>query len=150
MRFRWANSLRLCARDTEEKFLSVNSVGIGWIKEQIDSTKAARVILLLDCCYSGLAAGAFKGDVVSAIRDAVGSGKGKFVVTSSSRAGPSIELVGDRNSLFTKWLVHGLDTFEADENKDGVITLDELIDYTNERVREQRPEQHPQKLVVRI
>jgi len=57
----------------------------------------------------------------------------------------SIELAGDRNSLFTKWLVHGLDSFEADRNKDGVITLDELVDYTSEQVQRQRPEQHPQK-----
>jgi hypothetical protein len=138
--------LRLCARDTEERFLNANSVPVRWIKEQIDSTKAARVILVLDCCYSGLAAGAFKGDVVSAIRDAVGSGKGKFVVTSSSATELSIELAGDRNSLFTKWLVHGLDTFEADANNDDVITLDELVDYASEKVKGERSEQRPRKL----
>jgi hypothetical protein len=138
--------LRLCTRDTREEDVDIFSVGVGWIKEKIDSTKAARVILLLDCCYSGLAAGAFKGDVVSAIRDAVGSGKGKFVVTSSSRAELSIELAGDRNSLFTKWLVNGLDSFEADLNKDGVITLDELVEYTSKKVQQERSEQHPQAL----
>ena len=48
-------------------------------------------------------------------------------------------------SLFTRYLVEGLRTGEADLDNDGDIALDELYWYVHARVTEERPQQRPTK-----
>src|SRR6266487_1901078 len=55
---------------------------------------------------------------------------------------------GDKSiplSTFTYYLVQGLTTGAADRDKDGVITVDEWFDYTDEQVRNERSDQTPRK-----
>ncbi|MGQ0604554.1 MAG: hypothetical protein ACT4QE_22975, partial [Anaerolineales bacterium] len=55
-------------------------------------------------------------------------------------------IVGEaQNSVFTKYLVEGLQTGAADADRDGQITIDELYDYVFERVRAATPKQTPGK-----
>jgi hypothetical protein len=54
-------------------------------------------------------------------------------------------LGGASNSVFTRYLINGLRTGEADADADGIITLDELYDYVYEKVITETPNQTPAK-----
>jgi hypothetical protein len=138
--------LRLCVKETADgELLDATAVAVPYLKNAIDHTRAKRVILVFDCCYSGEAFGAFKGgDVSSYLADSVAQGNGKFVITSSSSTQLSIELDEDANSLFTKYWIQGLEDWEADTDKDDVIHLDDLFSWVKEKVLNRRPEQVPQ------
>jgi hypothetical protein len=138
--------LRLCVKETEDgELLDATAVAVPYIKNAIDHTRAKRVILVFDCCYSGEAFGAFKGgDVSSYLADSVAQGNGKFVITSSSSTQLSIELDEDANSLFTKYWIQGLEEWDADTDKDDIIHLDDLFSWVKEKVLDRRPEQVPQ------
>jgi hypothetical protein len=136
------NGLHLCASDTEQDLLDSSSVAISWLRSIIDRSKAAQVVIILDCCYSGDSRGELKGDLSSAMTNQFGQGKGKYVMTSSSAIQPSLELPGDTCSLFTKWMVQGLEGAAADSNGDGIVTIEELFQFIENHMagEEQRPQ----------
>jgi len=139
-----AGVLHLCVHDTRLDLLNSTAVSLTWIRNLIDQTRAAQVVIILDCCYSGAARGSLKGDVPTILKTNLGQGRGKYLVTSSTAIEPSAELDGDNNSLFTKWLIHGIASGAADANNDGFITVDELFGYVSKRVTRERPTQTPQ------
>jgi uncharacterized caspase-like protein len=56
------------------------------------------------------------------------------------------ELEGEgASSVFTRYLIEGLETGAADANGDGIITLEELYNYVYEQVKKELPQQSPQK-----
>ena len=58
-------------------------------------------------------------------------------MTSATDIQTATEKEGDRNSVFTKHLIEGIKTGEADRNGDGLITMDELYHYVHERVQKE-------------
>jgi hypothetical protein len=86
-----------------------------------------------------------------AVREQFG-GHGRAVITASSameyafeglNLADSATTVGP--SVFTKALVEGLDTGDADRDQDGYVGLDELYDYVYEHVQRATPNQTPGK-----
>jgi hypothetical protein len=136
--------LYLCPTDTEVDLIDATAISLSWLNQVIDRCTAAQVIIILDCCYSGEAHVAFKADIPSLIQSNIGGGRGKYLITSSADYQVSLERPGDRNSLFTKWLIQGIQSRDADLNKDGVITVEELFEYTAAKVRGEYPQQSPQ------
>lgn len=76
-------------------------------------------------------------------------GKGRVVLTASDSTQYSFEgnhVVGEgTRSVFTRSLVRGLTTGEADLDSDGDISIDELYSYVHDRVVEEMPQQRPKK-----
>ena len=140
------DGLHLCTRETRDSAPDSTSVGISDIKKYITPSKQLLTILVLDCCYSGRAMGSFKGggDISSMVWEQLGRPTGTYIITSSSMTQPSIELSGDQNSLFTKWLVKGLKDWEAARANPDVIYLRDLFDYVSAKVQAQNPGQTPQ------
>src|SRR5262249_37572495 len=118
----------------------------------MNRSRSRRIVLLLDCCY----AGAFGRGMTAKAGQAVHveeqfGGRGRAVITASGAmeyAFEDAELADASEapaSVFTKALVEGLETGDADPNQDGVIDLDELYDYVYDRVKEATPNQTPGK-----
>jgi hypothetical protein len=53
--------------------------------------------------------------------------------------------VKEPGSIFTRAIVEGLNTGKADLDEDGLVSYDELYDYTFDRVIDEMPSQRPQK-----
>lgn len=136
--------LYFAASDTKMNFLFSTGISASFIAELMKESCAKRQILLLDCCFSG----AFGKGIMGANFMIEGKtqfeeiGKGKFIITSSSATqfseeGQESAVIDDcvsgeefhKCSIFTRELVKGLRTGEADRNSDGYITIDELYDY---------------------
>jgi hypothetical protein len=144
--------LHLAARDTDLAALGATAIPASFINDEMSQTHSMRVILILDCCYSG----AFvRGGVPRAanavhLTDEFAAGNGRIVLTASSATEYAFE-DGDLTrseghpSVFTRALVTGLTTGEADLDTDGEISIDELYDYTYRQVRARTPDQTPLK-----
>jgi hypothetical protein len=142
--------LFLAMTDTERHLLQATAVPAGFVQDAIEQTRSRRTVLLLDCCYGGAFAHGMssKGDAAVHVNDGFGA-TGSVVLTSSNELEYAFEedgLSGSASaSVFTRFLVEGLSSGQADGNGDGYIDLDELYGYVHDRVIEQRPDQRPMR-----
>jgi hypothetical protein len=141
--------LYLAARDTELHRLAATAVPAAFVNDQMSETGSQRVVLILDCCYSGaFARGALaRSDRTVHVAEEFG-GEGRVVLTASSAteyAYEGVDLVESdgQPSVFTGALVRGLESGEADLDNDGEITADELYRYVSREVRRARSGQAP-------
>ncbi|HEY3140963.1 MAG TPA: caspase family protein [Acidimicrobiales bacterium] len=133
---------RLYFATTNTTFDLLRSTGISasFVSEQMELTRSKRIVLLLDCCYSGAFLKGFRarGD------DSVGvnqlEGRGRAVITASRSTEYAFEAdeLTEENALpsvFTGAIIEGLSTGAADRDGDGVVTVDELYDFVYDHVR---------------
>ena len=144
--------LYLAVSDTDRSLLSATAIPAGFINEQMNASRSRRQVLILDCCNSGAFAQGSKSPLGGSMGIATafeGTGYGRVVLTATDAtqyAWEGDEARGEAaNSVFTHFLVQGLETGAADANGDGHITLDELYDYVYEQVVNQTPRQTPRK-----
>jgi Caspase domain len=145
--------LYLAASDTELDLLDATAVSAMWLDEQITRSRSRRKLLLLDCCFSGrfpFNATARAGDSVD-VQERF-QGRGRAVITASTAMEYAYEgdhLSGQgQPSYFTAALVDGLETGEADRDRDELISVDELYDYVYDRVKAATPNQTPTKQIA--
>jgi hypothetical protein len=149
--------LYFATRDTELRHLRATGVASAFVNLQISDCAARRVVVILDCCYSGaFAKGALSRadrsvNLAEEFRPAEEErGKGRVVLTASSSTqyafdGDELSEADDSPSVFTAALVEGLQTGAADLDEDGEVSVDDLYDYVYEQVRRRTPYQVPQK-----
>jgi tetratricopeptide (TPR) repeat protein len=144
--------LYLAVKDTDHGLLSGTAVPASFIADEMDNSRSQRQVLILDCCHSGAFARGTKGSpglTVGTASSFEGTGFGRVVLTATDATQYAWEgerVIGDaENSLFTHYLVRGLQSGEADANRDGQITIDELYDYVYAHVVQQTPRQTPGK-----
>ncbi len=132
--------------DTGQLFLAVNetdkqaprhtAIRANGLLEQLEEARASRKCVILDCCYSGAfgrkGAGVEMLDYDEDLEPH--EGKGVVVLSSSNEYEESLESERHGHSLFTHYLLEGMDG-AADKNEDGVITPTELYNYAYDRVR---------------
>ena len=143
--------LYLAVKDTQRDLLKATGISASFITDEMDSCRSRRQVLILDCCYGGAFAHGVKGSQDKALSESTfeGAGYGRVVLTASDSTQFALE--GDQVvkqaelSLFTHFLLNGLTTGDADLNRDGQVTLDELYDYTYTQVVSQTPRQTPCK-----
>lgn len=134
--------LYLATRETQTDLLGAASVEANFVRARLDKSNSQRKIIILDCCHSG----AFMQGAKSAIGSSVdtqaafgGNGHGWGILTASNAIEYAWEdttlPVEARTSIFTHFLVQGLETGAADLNRDGEVSLQELYDYIHEQVR---------------
>ena len=142
--------LYFATTDTRRSLLRSTAVSSSFVNDVMHRSRSRRQVLLIDCCYSG----AFARGMLAKGEAGVGTqerfaGHGRVVLTASDAMQYSFEgdAVAGRGvrSVFTRTLVGGLETGEADLNGDGLISLDELYDYVHDRVVDETPEQRPGK-----
>ncbi|GAA6620074.1 SUMF1/EgtB/PvdO family nonheme iron enzyme [Scytonema sp. NUACC26] len=70
-------------------------------------------------------------------------GKGRAILTSSSSTQRSFEQEGSELSIYTRYLVEGIEKGAADKDGDGWISVDELHEYVSSKVQEAAPAMTP-------
>jgi uncharacterized caspase-like protein len=75
--------------------------------------------------------------------------EGRVVLTSSTATQTSFQHQESELSLYTQYLVEGIETGAADTNRDGKIFVRELHDYAKVKVQEARPAMKPEILLDR-
>jgi len=127
--------LYLATKTTSEKTLDATSLAIERIISYARRSRCKSVLMILDCCYSGaVRESLFKGTLDDAIQ-AASHDTGLSIMTSSTQIQPSHEKEGEINSIYTKFLVEGILTGQADVDNDGWIKASEAHAYTLNCVR---------------
>jgi branched-chain amino acid transport system substrate-binding protein len=135
-------STRDTGRDQNGDFRRATALAASKLQEYITDSRSQRQIIILDCCFSGaLVQGMLiKGELN--IQEELG-GKGRAILTSSSPIEYSFESDNNDLSIYTKYLVEGIETGAADKDGDQLISVNELHEYASERVKEAAPAMTP-------
>jgi hypothetical protein len=133
---------RLYFATTNTAFDLLRSTGVpaSFVSEQMEYTRSKRIVLLLDCCYSGAFLKGFQARGDESVSVSQLEGRGRAVITASRSTEYAFEAdqltaANAQPSVFTGAVVAGLSTGQADRNGDGVVTVDELYDYVYDHVR---------------
>lgn len=152
-----AGELHFATSGTKLSRLAGTAVSADFVARRMNRSRSRRIVLLLDCCYSG----AFGRGMVARAGGSVGieeqfGGSGRAVITASSAMEYAFEgaSVADTSegepSVFTSALVEGLESGDADRDQDGHVGLDELYEYVYDRVRSVTPHQTPGKWMLDV
>ncbi|XVS67650.1 caspase, EACC1-associated type [Actinosynnema sp. CA-299493] len=146
-----SGELYLAAVDTRRDLLPATGVSAAFVRDLVDHCRARQVLVWLDCCFGGAfpagrtpKSGGGDVDVVHQIEPA----QGCAVMAASTAIEYAYERGGDvegepRSSYFTRALVEGLSTGDADLDGDGHVDADELYRYVYQRVVAETPWQRP-------
>jgi YVTN family beta-propeller protein len=145
--------LYYAAVNTRRKLLAATAISANFVNEIMARSRSRRQVLVADCCYSGAFGKGFvtRADKKIHTGEYFEQGRGRIVLTASDSMQYSFEEdklqveVDEPGSIFTRAIVEGLNTGKADLNEDGLVSYDELYDYTFERVIDETPNQRPQK-----
>jgi uncharacterized caspase-like protein len=142
--------LYFAATNTKLSRLASTGISAEFVRGQMDRCRSRRVLMLLDCCYSGAYRKGHRPRAVQRADIGLLSGRGKVIITSCTQHEYALEIdTGEvsgtaRPSVFTAALVKGLRTGEADRDRDGFVSVDELYEYIFDRVREKTTDQTPE------
>jgi hypothetical protein len=143
--------LYFATSDTSCDRLRATSLDAAFISECASSSHSRKQILIVDTCFSG----AFpKGMVARAPKsvtsDEIGvPGCGQVILTASTALQYSFEDESVSGSTapsrFTRHVIQGLKSGDADLLCDGDITVDELYEYVFKKLKDEGAHQSPQK-----
>lgn len=126
------------------------AVSSSFVLDVMNNSRSKRQVVILDCCFSG----AFAEDMTAKddgsvdVRAQLGA-EGRAVLTSSTSTQYSFEQQGIDLSVYTQFLVEGIETGAADLDNDGSVSVDELHDYAKQRVQEMAPAMKPEIYAAR-
>jgi hypothetical protein len=133
-------ALHLCTSDSEVDLLEATGISMRFVHDLLKKCRAQKSVVMLDCCYSGAAAGMkARGNVDEQLKFAV-QGTGTYLLTASNGIETAQEKEGGRYGIFTRHVIEGLRSGEADHDGRGYVTMDDLYDYVVRAVRAEGPQ----------
>ncbi|MGW2048688.1 caspase, EACC1-associated type [Streptomyces sp. NPDC001858] len=122
--------------DTEAGRLQQTALEASYVTDQLEKCAARRRVLLLDCCFSGSAVQGFRSKGVSHSAAApVVEASGVYVITASQHWEQAFTTDADQPSQFTKAMIEGLHSGQADLDGDGQVSANELFRYISRDLR---------------
>ncbi len=137
-------------KNRKGELVKATAVPANFVHDIMSNSRCRREIVILDCCFSGAFAEGMtaKDDGVVDVKRHLG-GEGRVVLTASTSSQYSFEEQGANLSVYTRYLVEGIETGAADLDGDGVVAIDEWHDYANTQVRAVQPSMNPEIYAVR-
>jgi hypothetical protein len=129
-----ANRLHLVTTNTVVSALEATSIPVDTIKNYVDISSANKVVLILDCCFSGAVGDAFARSGVDDQLQLASGGRGTYIMTASTGVQVAMERESDDHGIFTKHFIEGIRSGKADRDGDGWVTTDELYTYVHDHV----------------
>ena len=141
---------RITSKHSNGDLIQSTAAPASFVHEIMNKSRARRQVVILDCCFSGAFDSTLraKNDGSSDLQTQLGA-EGRVVLTSSSSSQYSFEQHGSDLSIYTRYLVEGIETGEGDQNKDGNISILELHKYASEQVREKAPSMTPSIITLK-
>jgi len=141
---------RVTRKNDRGGLIRSTAIAARFVQEIMRDSRAKRQVVILDCCFSGAFGDGLlaKDDSSVDVRRQLG-GEGRVVLTSSTSTQYSFEQQGADLSIYTRYLVEGIETGAADLDEDDVISVDELHEYANIKVQKASPAMKPEIYTVK-
>lgn len=141
------DKLHFAIRQTDPERPAYTTISAAYIHDVMEECRARSIVVILDCCYSGLFLPGAKSDESARFEEAL-VGHGRVVITAGTRSqrtweGHHPDADTPAPSLFTGMLIEGISSGAADLNGDGFVTLQELYRYACERLHQEGAAQNP-------
>lgn len=125
-------------KNTREKLVKSSAVPVSFVQEIMSESRFKHQTVILDCCFSGtLNEGLSDRNEPVDILNQLG-GEGRVILTSSTSTHCDFEQ-NESESIYTHYLVQGMETGAADLNNDGEISIKELHNYAVKQVQKAIP-----------
>ncbi|MEJ2366391.1 MAG: caspase family protein [Deltaproteobacteria bacterium] len=129
-----AGRLHLATLDTVVEELDTSSIPVARIKDLVDISSSNKIVLILDCCFSGAVGDAFARSGVDDQLQLVSGGRGTYILTASTGIQVALEKESDEFGVFTKHMIEGISSGKADMDCDGLVSMDDLYRYVHAQV----------------
>jgi hypothetical protein len=141
---------RITRKNLKGELIRSTAVSANFVQEIMNNSRARRQTLILDCCFSGAFDPALqaKDDGSVDLQTQLGS-EGRVVLTSSSSTQYSFEQQGSDLSIYTRYIVEGIETGASDRNEDGLVSVLELHEYAASKVQETAPNMTPKMITLK-
>lgn len=131
------------------ELIRATAVPAGFVQDVMSNSRCKRQVVILDCCFSGAFAEGMTAKESGAVDiSAQLGGEGRAVLTSSSSTQYSFEQAGQTGSVYTRYVVEGIETGAADTDNDGFVSVDELHEYARKKVQAAAPAMRPKIYAV--
>ena len=148
--------LYFAAADTEEAEFRFTALESRFVHNEMNNCSCKRQVIILDCCFSGAFDPSLqaKGDGSVDLRSQLGA-QGRVVLTSSSSTEYSFEQPGANGqpgaslSIYTRYLVEGIETGANGGNENGYVSIHELHEYARKKVRAIAPKMSPKIITLK-
>jgi len=143
-----SRELFLTCGNTKSENLISTALKYSQLTDLIRERSLQKVAIILDCCYAGRAIEGTRGDPRGAIEEQVRmavevSGSGIFFLGASCKNQTAEEREIDGHGRFTKQIIEGLRSGDADIDNDGDVSAKDLATYVKQRLRSQSASQEP-------
>lgn len=132
-------------RKHEGKLISPTAVAASFVHQQMQNSRSRRQVVILDCCFSAAFAKGLNAKDAGNINivNQLG-GEGRAILTASNSTQYAFEHEGFELSLYTHFLIEGIEKGIADQDNDGWISVEELHDFVHRKVTETSPAMTPE------
>ncbi|MCC5638619.1 SUMF1/EgtB/PvdO family nonheme iron enzyme [Nostoc sp. CHAB 5844] len=120
------------------------------VHRYMNDSKSKRQVVILDCCFSAaFAKGLTTKDSGNIDLQQQLGGEGRAILTATTSTQYAFESDGLDLSIYTHYLVEGIEKGAADKDEDGLIAVDELHDYAKSKVQEASPAMTPELYYIK-
>ncbi|MBD2534662.1 caspase family protein [Nostoc flagelliforme FACHB-838] len=138
-------STRQTRKDQQGKLVPTSAVAAREVHPWMNASKSKRMVVILDCCFgAAFAKGLTAKDSGTINLEQHLGGEGRAILTASTSTQFAFEQEGFELSIYTQYLVEGIENGAADQDGDGLISVDELHGYASSKVREVSPTMTPE------
>ena len=140
---------------TALNLLRATAIEDSFVNDVMQHSRARSIVLILDCCHSGaFGKGLAPKSALTVDVEHRFEGRGRVTLSASTELEYAFEASDPATginelgaavpgSLFTRCVVEGLATGDADVDRDGSISVDDLYDYVCQRMRDRAAHQTP-------
>ena len=141
---------RITRKNKKGDLVRSSAVSTSFVHDIMNNSRCRRQAIILDCCFSGAFDPALqaRNDSSVDLRSQLGA-EGRVVLTSSSSTEYSFEQKETDLSIYTRYLVEGIETGAGDANEDGFVSVLELHEYAASKVRKTAPQMTPKIIVLK-
>ncbi len=136
-------------RKVNGQLVKSTAVPARFVQEIMGNSRSRRQVMILDCCFSGAFDPALNTKDDGSVNLQELGAEGRVVLTSSSSTEYSFEQQGSELSIYTRFLVEGIETGAADRDNDGKVSVRELHEYATKKVQETAPKMNPKIIVLK-
>lgn len=138
-------------RKEQGNLIKATAVAATVLHENMGSCRSKHQVLILDSCFSGAIAEGLTGKSAESkvdIQRELG-GEGRAILTSSNAVQKSFHIQGYDLSIYTHYLIDGIQTGAANQDGDDYISADELHEYAKKKLEQEAPAMSPQFFPVK-